>query len=321
MLANLISPLSVAPMIDWTYSHFRMLMRLIAPHALLYTEMQTIGAIENNPSRALFYQPKEHPLALQLGGAHKQGLVDCAKRAEDKGFIEINLNLGCPSDKVKAGRFGACLMTEPLHVADCIAALKSAVTIPVTAKTRIGVDNQDSYAFFSSFAGQLRDSGCDKLIVHARKAWLNGLSPKQNRTVPPLHYDYAYRIKNELGSVPVVINGNITTVDEIKTHLQHVDGVMLGRQACQNPYALAAIHHHFYPEIAVRSRFAILKEYAAYACLQFEQGVPLTLLFKPIFNMAHGLPGAKNWKEALMQIQQSRQITQLDEAVQLLAAF
>ncbi len=303
---NLISPLSIAPMIDWTYTHFRVLMRLLAPKALLYTEMQTVGAIVNNPSRALAFHPIEHPLALQLGGAEREGLIRCAKIAQDLGFAEINLNLGCPSDRVQAGHFGACLMAEPKKVVDCIAALKASVTIPVTAKTRIGIDSQDSYEFFSAFANELIDAGCDKLIVHARKAWLTGLNPKQNRTIPPLHYDYVYKIKNERPTIPVVINGNIQSVDEIKHHMQFVNGVMLGRLVCNNPYALTEIHHYYYPEIAKPSRQEILTDYLDYAESQLKQGISLSLLLKPIFNMAHGLPGAKKWKAELVTIQQMK---------------
>lgn len=315
---SLISPLAIAPMIDWTYTHFRVLMRLIAPNALLYTEMQTIGAVVNKPQRALGFEAIEHPLALQLGGADKQGLVNCAKIAEEKGFAEININLGCPSDKVQAGRFGACLMSEPEHVAECIKAIKTAISIPVTAKTRIGIDSQDSYEFFSSFARRLIEAGCDKLIVHARKAWLRGLNPKQNRTIPPLHYDYVYRIKREYG-LPVIINGNISSLDEIKHHMTQVDGVMLGRLVCQNPYALAAIHHYFYPDLPIRSRYAILLDYLDYALQQFAQGAPLGLLLKPIFNMAHGLAGAKCWKEQLVQIQQLKKIDNLVIVINKLA--
>lgn len=315
----LISPLSIAPMIDWTHTHFRLGMRLIAPRALLYTDMQTIGAIINNPTRALSFQTLEHPLALQLGGADKKGLVYCAKLAEEKGFAEINLNLGCPSDRVQAGRFGACLMKEPELVVECIDALKQAVSIPVTAKIRIGIDHQDSYEFFSSFAHKLVGAGCSKLIVHARKAWLHGLSPKQNRTVPPVHYDFVYKIKEELPRIPIVINGNIQTWQEIEQHRHYVDGVMLGRLACNNPYALASIHQKFYPEIPIPTRYEILQTYIDHVRLQFESGIALSLLLKPIFNLAHGLPGAKSWKERLVQIQQLKQIEKLNEAAILLA--
>ncbi len=294
-------------------------MRLLAPEALLYTEMQTVGAIVNNPLRALGFNAIEHPLALQLGGADMEGLVSSAKIAEEKGFAEINLNLGCPSNKVQAGRFGACLMAEPKQVADCISALKAAVSIPVTAKTRIGIDEEDSYEFFSAFAHQLIDAGCDKLIVHARKAWLHGLNPKQNRTIPPLHYDYVYKIKQEFAKLPVVINGNINTINEIQTHMQHVDGVMLGRLACQNPYALTAIHHYYYPNSLLRFRHAILADYLQYVEEQFQSGVPLSLLLKPIFNIVHGLPGAKNWKEQLIQIQQLKSLKGVEGLVDQLA--
>ena len=316
-LPGLISPLAIAPMIDWTYTHFRVFMRMLAPQALLYTEMQTPGAIVNNPGRALDFHPMENPLALQLGGSDRDALVTCAKIAEQHGFAEVNLNLGCPSDRVQAGRFGACLMAEPQHVADCIAAMKQAVHIPVTAKTRIGIDHQDSYEFFAAFAHKLIDAGCDKLIVHARKAWLHGLNPKQNRTIPPLHYNYVYKIKEVLPSVPVVMNGNINEIDDIKSHLQHIDGVMLGRLACQNPYAIAGIHHALYPHIPLLKRSTMLENYVAYTRLALAKGVPMSLLLKPIFNMAHGLPGARGWKAQLMTIQQSGDSAALLQAISL----
>ena len=315
---RLISPLAIAPMIDWTYTHFRVFMRMLAPHALLYTEMQTPGAIVNNPSRALDFHPMEAPLALQLGGSDKDALVECALIAEQHGFAEVNLNLGCPSDRVQAGRFGACLMREPQHVADCIAAMKKAVSIPVTAKTRIGIDHDDSDDYFSTFAHQLIDAGCDKLVVHARKAWLHGLNPKQNRTIPPLHYDYVYRIKQDFPMLPVVINGNINEIDDVRQHLQHVDGVMLGRLACQNPYAIAEIHHALYPDSPLLHRAAILDQYVNYVESLSANKVPMSLLLKPIFNMAHGLPGAKRWKAQLMAVQQTGGCEALAASVLLL---
>nr|WP_255411168.1 tRNA dihydrouridine(20/20a) synthase DusA [Legionella sp. km535] len=300
------SKLSIAPMIDWTYTHFRVLMRLLAPHALLYTEMQTTGAVVNNPERSLFFSAMEHPIALQLGGSDQHALAQCAAIAEQKGYDEINLNLGCPSDKVQAGRFGACLMNEPVQVAKCIRALKQAVTIPVTAKTRIGIDNQDSYAFFSDFAHRLIDAGCDKLIVHARKAWLSGLNPKQNRTIPPVNYDYVYRLKQEIPHIPIIINGNIVTIRDIEEHLRHVDGVMLGRLACDNPYRIAEIHHALYPQSGQIKRSTLLIRYLDYLSVEHKKGTPLSLLIKPIFNLAHGLPGASQWKKKLMQFLQSK---------------
>lgn len=300
---SLFSPLAIAPMIDWTYVHFRVLMRILAPYALLYTEMQTTGAIEYNAERALEYLPFEQPIALQLGGSDRAALVRCAQRAEECGFSEINLNLGCPSDRVQAGRFGACMMAEPEHVAECITAMKQAVAIPVTAKTRIGIDEKDSYEHFADFARALIDAGCDKLIVHARKAWLKGLSPKQNRTVPPLHYDYVYRIKAEFPHVPVVINGNIQTVDEINHHLSAVDGVMLGRLACQNPYQIAVIHHALYPEVPLISRTEVLQRYVDYVLSLGEMTGGIGHFIKPILNLTHGLPGSKAWREQVVQVQ------------------
>lgn len=305
-------------MIDWTYSPFRVLMRLIAPQALLYTEMQTCGAILNNPAKALHHHACEYPLALQLGGADPQQLALCAKMAEEQGFAEINLNLGCPSDRVQAGRFGACMMAEPQLVAECITAMKRVVSIPITAKTRIGIDQLDSYEFFADFVQHLIAAGCDKLIIHARKAWLHGLNPKQNRTIPPLHYDYVYRLKADLSSIPVVINGNITTIQEINQHRQKVDGVMLGRLVCENPYALAKIHHALFPIIPLRSRLAIMEDYQHYLNEQFHAGIPLSILFKPLLNFAHSLAGAKQWKEQLIHMQQSKQIKQLLPAIRLL---
>lgn len=300
-------------MIDWTYTHFRVWMRLLAPQALLYTEMQTTGAIKNNPGRALFFSPIEHPIALQLGGSDAHALMQSALIAEQEGYDEVNLNLGCPSDKVQAGQFGACLMKEPKQVAACIRAMKQAATIPITAKTRIGIDHQDSYEFFKDFVFQLVDAGCDKLIIHARKAWLNGLNPKQNRTIPPVQYEYVYRIKEELRHIPVIINGNILNLDEIRAHLQQVDGVMLGRLACDNPYKIAQIHHALYPEIPLLKRSQLFELYTNYLVNEHEKGIPLSLLIKPVFNLAHGMQGASQWKQKLMLVLQSKNIDLLSE--------
>lgn len=314
----LISQLAIAPMIDWTYSYFRRFMRILAPKSLLYTEMQTSGAIVNNPERSIGYHSMEHPLALQLGGADKTSLVVCAKLAEQRGFFEVNLNLGCPSDRVQSGHFGACLMKEPFLVAECIAAMKQNVTIPVTAKLRIGVDLEDSYEFFSEFVQQLIQAGCDKIIVHARKAWLNGLSPKQNRTIPPLHYDYVYRIKRLLSDIPVVINGNITQIDEVFEHLTQVDGVMLGRLAYQNPYMIARIHEALYPEIPLITRCDALALYIDSIASAVMQGVSMSILIKPILNLAHSLPGSRLWKEQLMQAQRTASFNELRHSIHLM---
>lgn len=305
MTSALLSKLSIAPMIDWTYTHFRVLMRLIAPQSLLYTEMQTTGAVHNNPKRALTFQNREHPIALQLGGSNAKALAECAQKAEQEGYDEINLNLGCPSDKVQAGRFGACLMNESQLVAECIHAMKQVVSIPVSAKTRIGIDEKDSFNFFSDFVHKVIDAGCDKLIVHARKAWLSGLNPKQNRTIPPVIYDYVYRIKEQMTHIPIVINGNINTVKQVQEHMELVDGVMLGRLACDNPYYLSQIHQALYPNEPIKTRHQILKEYVDYLLEEHLKGVPLSLLIKPLFNFSHGNPGAKVWKRKLMEIMQT----------------
>jgi tRNA-dihydrouridine synthase A len=305
----LFSPLAIAPMIDWTYSHFRVFMRILAPNALLYTEMQTPGAVLNNPVRSLQFTPREHPIALQLGGSDPNMLAQCAKRAEQEGYDEININLGCPSDKVQAGRFGACLMSEPERVVACIRSMREAVSIPVTAKTRIGIDHQDSYDFFSSFVHQLVEAGAEKIIVHARKAWLQGLNPKQNRTIPPVNYDYVYRLKKEMPHIPVVINGNILNSKNITEHLHQVDGVMLGRLACDNPFQIALIHQELYPESFKNSRSQVFNDYLEYLFDEFSKGVSLSLLVKPIFNLAYGLPGSSQWKKKLMEILHTKDIS------------
>jgi tRNA-dihydrouridine synthase A len=302
------SVLSIAPMIDWTYSHFRVLMRILAPNALLYTEMQTTGAVIHSPKRALSFQSMEHPIALQLGGSDPKQLAQCASMAEQAGFDEINLNLGCPSDKVQAGRFGACLMNDPLQVVACIRKIRDSVSIPVSAKTRIGIDDEDSYSFFRSFAQHLIDAGCQKIIVHARKAWLNGLSPKQNRSIPPLHYEYVYRLKMDFPHIPVHINGNISEFSAILDHLNQVDGVMVGRLACNNPYGIAQIHQQLYPTLSRLTRSQIYSTYLSYLLFEESQGASLSLLVKPLFNLAYGLVGAKLWKKGLMNILQSHKV-------------
>lgn len=299
-------------MINWTNTHFRVLMRIIAPKALLYTEMQTYGAIINNPKRALIFNEVEKPLALQLGGSNKKELVECAKIAVNEGYSEINLNVGCPSSKVQAGKFGACLMLQPELVADCILALKNAVSVPISVKTRIGVDNHDSYELFSNFVHILMAARCDKLIVHARKAWLKGLSPKKNRTVPPINYEYVYKIKREFKNLPVIINGDISQLSAIHQHMQQVDGIMIGRLACENPYAIAKLHQYFFPNVKILERQEVLASYINHIALQMSKSVPLSLLLKPILNMSHGLASVKTWKAILHQAQQSKSIKLLD---------
>lgn len=307
---SLISPLSIAPMIDWSNTHFRVWMRLLAPCALVYTEMQTTGAVLHRPDKALYHDPREHPVAMQLGGSDPKQLAQCAAMAEQQGFAEINLNLGCPSDKVQAGNFGACLMQHPQLVAECIAAIKAVVKIPVTAKVRIGINQQDSFEFFHNFVQMLISAGSDKLIVHARKAWLQGLNPKQNRTIPPLHYDYVYRIKTLFPQIPIVINGNIQSLAEAQGHMAQVDGVMLGRLACQNPYQIAHIHAGLFPAYTMPTRMEILETYWEYMRYQFQLGVPLTILTKHLYNFACAMPYAKRWKSFLQEMQQQKQLLQ-----------
>jgi tRNA-dihydrouridine synthase A len=288
-------------------------MRLLAPQALVYTEMHTVGAIKNNASKALFFDPVEHPIALQLGGSEPNALAECASLAERAGYDEINLNLGCPSDKVQSGHFGACLMAHPKLVSECIRSIKRAVSIPVTAKTRIGIDQFDSYEFFRAFALQLVDAGCDKLIIHARKAWLTGLNPKQNRTIPPVQYDYVYRLKEELPQTSIIINGNISSIEQIVTHLNYVDGAMLGRLACDNPYRIAEIHNALYPEQRLLKRSEVFQLYMDYMLNDKIKNTSQSLLVKPIFNLAFSLPGAVQWRKKLMSFMQLKNKDILDE--------
>ncbi|MGA9422444.1 MAG: tRNA dihydrouridine(20/20a) synthase DusA, partial [Rhodanobacteraceae bacterium] len=234
----------VAPMMDWTDRHCRFFHRLLSPHVRLYTEMVTAPAvIHGDRERLLGFDPAEHPLALQLGGSVPAELVEATRIGAELGFDEINLNVGCPSDRVQSGRFGACLMREPALVADCVAAMRAAVTIPVTVKCRLGVDEQDEDSGLAAFIEHVHAAGCDVFVVHARKAWLDGLSPKENREVPPLNHERVYRLKREHPRLVVVINGGIATVDDVRAHLDHVDGVMLGRTAYHEPFRIAEIEH------------------------------------------------------------------------------
>src|SRR5438552_2977945 len=233
---------SVAPMMDWTDRHCRVFHRLMTRRARLYTEMLTTGAIIHGDRRRLLgYDASEHPVALQLGGSEPRDLATCAQIGEDFGYDEINLNVGCPSDRVQEGRFGACLMAEPQLVADCVAAMKRSVRIPVTVKCRIGIDDQDPELALSTVARAVVAAGADAVIVHARKAWLKGLSPRENRDIPPLDYQLVYRLKATLPQVPVIINGGIISLDDARQHLRHVDGVMLGRAAYKEPWRLLAV--------------------------------------------------------------------------------
>jgi len=288
--------LSVAPMMDWTDRHCRYFHRLLTPSALLYTEMVTTGAIiHGDADRFLAYNPEEHPLALQLGGSEPEDLATCSRLAEERGYDEVNLNVGCPSDRVQKGRFGACLMLEPGLVKDCMAAMLDAVDIPVTIKTRLGVDDFYSYQFMSDFVGRVAESGCSVFIMHARKAILAGLSPKQNRDVPPLHHDWVYRLKQESPGLDIVINGGIDSLEAVKNHLEHVDGVMLGRAAYHTPWLLAECQQQLFEGSTVMQREDIIEAMSIYLERQAKAGV------RHLLGLFQGLPGAKAWRRYLSE--------------------
>lgn len=294
---------SIAPMMDCTDRHFRRFIRIISRDTWLYSEMITTGAIiHGDRPRHLDFNAEENPLALQLGGSDPNALAECAKIGEAWGYSEINLNVGCPSDRVQAGRFGACLMKEPFLVAEAVEKMSAVVNIPVTVKTRIGVDEQDSYKALCDFVETVMQAGCATFIFHARKAWLKGLSPKENRTVPPLNYDRVYQIKHDYPSLEVIINGGITSIEAMHSHLNHVDGVMLGREAYSNPYLLASVDNDFYGKDApIKSRRDVVLEYFPYLIEQHSKGVPLRHLTKHLIGLFQGVPGAKAWRRYLSE--------------------
>ena len=292
---------SIAPMMDWTDSPCRMLHRCLTRHALLYTEMVTAQAVlHGDRARLLGFAPCEHPLALQLGGSDPVRLAEAAKIAEGFGYDEINLNIGCPSDRVQSGRFGACLMREPRLVAACATAMRRAVSIPVTVKCRIGIDDQDPEAALRDLIGQCADAGVTHFAVHARKAWLEGLSPKENRDVPPLDYDLVYRVKRERPGLFIAINGGIETLEQAEAHLHHVDGVMLGRAAYHNPALLAAVDARLFGGAAIDVDAAV-DAYCEYVTRQLQQGVRLHTLTKPMLGLYNGRPGARLFRRHLSE--------------------
>jgi tRNA-dihydrouridine synthase A len=292
---------SVAPMMDWTDRHCRVFHRQMSRHALLYTEMLTSGAvIHGDRARLLGFSACEHPVALQLGGSDPGELATAATIGAALGYDEINLNVGCPSDRVKDGRFGACLMAEPALVAACVAAMKQAVAIPVTVKCRIGIDDQDPEVALDTLARAVVDAGADALIVHARKAWLNGLSPKENRDIPPLDYDRVYRLKAALPRVPVIINGGIGSLTEAKRHLAHVDGVMLGRAAYQEPWRLLSADPELFGEQAAhRDMKSVFEALIPYITSQLEDGVRLHAMTRHFVGAFHGVRGARAFRRHL----------------------
>ena len=293
--------LSVAPMMDWTDRHCRYYLRLIAPRALLYTEMVTTGAlIHGDVPRHLDYSAEEHPLALQLGGSEPEDLARCAKLAAQWGYDEINLNVGCPSERVQRGAFGACLMAEPQLVADCVAAMRAATALPVTVKHRIGIDAIEDYGYVRDFVGTVAAAGCTTFIVHARNAVLKGLSPKENREIPPLKYDYVHRLKREFPALTIVINGGITRWDEIEAQLAQVDGVMLGRAAYHDSYLLAEAGARVFGDPAApRSRAEVALAMHAYAGRVVAAGGLLRWVTRHLLGLYHGHPRARAWRRQL----------------------
>lgn len=295
--------LSVAPMMDWTDRHFRYLLRLAAPRTLLYTEMVTAAALLHGPAdRLLAFHPAEHPLALQLGGSEPEALARAAAMGEAAGYDEINLNVGCPSDRVQSGRFGACLMAEPELVADCVAAMRAVVRVPVTVKCRIGIDDQDSEADLRRFVETVAEAGCTTFIVHARKAWLQGLNPKQNREIPPLDYDRVYRLKRDYPQLEVVINGGITRLPAVHEHLQRVDGVMIGREAYGNPYAIARWEAALWGRAAPPlSPHGLVRAYLPYVERELTAGARLSAMTRHMLNLFQAVPGARAWRRHLSE--------------------
>lgn len=289
-------------MLDWTDRHCRYFHRLLAPDAVLYTEMVTTGALlHGDRERHLRHDEAERPLALQLGGSDPDDLAACAKMAREAGYDEVNLNVGCPSDRVQRGRFGACLMLEAELVRECIAAMRDAVDIPATVKSRLGVDEHDSYEFFKDFIETVAESGCTTFIVHARKAWLSGLSPKQNRDVPPLHYDRVLRLKNERPELEIILNGGMASVEDAQRHLQDVDGVMLGRAAYQDPWLLARLQLELFGREGAADRESVVRAMSGYLAEQVAAGVPPKHVSRHMLGLFQGLPGAKHWRRYLSE--------------------
>ncbi len=296
---------SVAPMMDCTDRHYRFLARLLSARALLYTEMLTTDAVlRGDRARLLGFDASEHPLALQLGGADPAAMSQCARLAEALGYDEININVGCPSLRVQAGRFGACLMAEPEVVAACVAAMRRATKLPVTVKTRIGIDKLDSFEHLAGFVRQVRDAGCGVFIVHARKAWLSGLSPKENREIPPLHYETVYRLKAEFPELTIVLNGGLLSLDAALRHIGmgRLDGVMIGRAAYDTPYILAEVDRRIFGgNRPLPEREDVVRAYLPYIAARRREGVPLAPLVKPLIPLFHGQPGGRLWRRHLSE--------------------
>jgi tRNA-dihydrouridine synthase A len=296
-------PLCVAPMMDWTDRNCRFFHRQISQHTLLYTEMLTTGAvIHGDRERLLGFSPAEHPVALQLGGSEPEQLAQAARIGEEWGYDEINLNCGCPSDRVQSGRFGACLMAEPELVARLVGAMREAVRIPVTVKSRLAIDELEEWPTILNFVKQVSAAGCQRFIIHARKAWLQGLSPKENRDIPPLRYELVHRLKAEFPHLDISLNGGVKTLDAAAEHLRHVDGVMIGRAAYENPYILAEADRRFFGSTAApRDRHAVVEAMLPYMEERLKQGAPLSAITRHMLGLFQGLPGARAWRRYLSE--------------------
>jgi tRNA-dihydrouridine synthase A len=295
--------ISVAPMMDWTDRHCRYFLRQFSPRVLLYTEMIVAQAILKGDRRYLLaFDPAEHPVALQLGGAEPGVLAEAAAAGEAFGYDEINLNVGCPSDRVQQSTFGACLMARPRLVADCVRAMTGAVAVPVTVKCRIGIDDHDDWPFLAEFVAAIADAGCRTVIVHARKAILKGLTPKENREVPPLDYERAWRVKAEFPRMRVVVNGGLRTVPQVTEQLAHADGVMLGREAYHNPYLLPALHHAVFGDaFETPAPEAVAAAMRRYAERETAAGTPLRAITRHMLGMFNGRAGARAWRRGLSE--------------------
>lgn len=299
--------LSCAPMLDWTDRHCRYFYRVMSAHTVLYTEMVTTGAILHGKGDYLSYNNEEHPLVLQLGGSNVKDMTECAKIAEQHGYDEININVGCPSDRVQNGRFGACLMAEPQLVADCVNEMQTATNVPVTVKSRIGIDDLDSYEFLHTFIDQVSQAGCHHFIIHARKAWLSGLSPKQNRDIPELDYSRVYQIKQDFSRLEISINGGIKSLVETTEHLKHIDGVMIGREIYSNPYLLSEVDNKIYGEekeiISREQVINVMAEYVdAYISKVSQHGSNRAWhVLRHMLGLCNGLAGARQYRRFLSE--------------------
>lgn len=310
-------------MLDRTDRHFRYFLRLISRHTVLFTEMVTAYALlRGDRDYLLKFHPSEHPLVFQIGGSDPELLAECAKFVEQAGFDEINLNVGCPSDRVQKGRFGACLMKEPELVAECIDAMQTRVDIPVTVKTRLGVDEHDKYEDVAEFIKTVSATGCNVFYMHARKAWLKGLSPKQNRNIPPLDYQMVKQLAVDFPEKEIVINGGITTIDEIRQHLHYVDGVMIGRRLYENPFIISQVDRIIYNDNSTRQpdRRQVLEQYMDYVTRETEYGTPLHSLVRHILGLYHGQPGARQWRRALTDNSRAGHVD-LDAIQQIITSF